>query len=356
MVRLELSPQSKKIGLSWSADVPWSNQIQAYPWHIIYRGPEGASEGDLVKIDSVNVFDEGFVYLDTGRYQSTPLDDNTVYCYRVMTRGGYGNPAIDEPLENFSQIICAQPKDDVAPCKPDIQAFTSRCRDDQGNDIFVQEYGCNPNSFVVELKWFRPSDPVCRDDVRGYNIYAANTADGQFIQIASNVRDTIYYDSALSSFARCYRVSAVDRSGNESDLSDIACSDNCPEYVLPNYFSPNGDECNERFKPYGSPETFDEFGMGPCGLTLAEYQNDERCVRFVTQVKFTVYNRWGDEVYTYTGKLGEENGIYINWDGRNNNGTALTSGIYFYAAEVTQDVSNPSERVRLVKGWVHLVR
>jgi hypothetical protein len=100
---LELTPLESKVKLVWSADVPWSNQIQGNPMHLIYRGDAGATENDLVLIDSVNVTQEGLMYMDEG------LAPGNSYCYRIMTRGGYGNSVIAEPLINFSEIVCATP-------------------------------------------------------------------------------------------------------------------------------------------------------------------------------------------------------------------------------------------------------
>ncbi len=57
------------------------------------------------------------------------LLDSETYCYRIMTRGGYGNPAIDEPLENFSQIICAQVGDSIPPCKPTLLVQSVSCEE-----------------------------------------------------------------------------------------------------------------------------------------------------------------------------------------------------------------------------------
>lgn len=355
-VRLELKPSTKRIELNWGAVVPWSNQIQAHPRHLIYRGPENSTENDLVLIDSVDVFTKGLVYIDTGQWNGVPLDDNTFYCYRVKVRGGYGNPAIGEPLENYSQIICAKPRDDDPPCKPVLTPFVINCED------FYNQYGCSPTTFVNVVKWSRPADPQCRSDIRSYNLYAAGSTTGTYFLLASNLRDTVYYDSALSSFARCYKLSAVDRSGNESELSEPACNDNCPYYELPNLFTPNGDYCNDVFAAYGYRPDFDSsvpedypcrnLSIGLKGENLAS-----RCARFVQSVNFRVYNRWGDEVYTYSGKLGDDShSIYIEWDGRNKNGTPLASGIYFYVADVTFDVVDPKQRLKTVKGWVHLVR
>lgn len=355
-VRLDLRPFRNQIQLTWTAVVPWSNARSAYPRHLIYRGPEGASENDLVLIDSVDVLQSGFTYIDSGQWNNTPLEETKVYCYRVLVRGGYGNPAIGEPLNNFSQIGCAQPNDVTPPCRPEMVPFVIDCEN------FVSQYGCNPSNFVNVVRWRKPTDPECREDTRSYNVYASGTTTGQYFLLASNIRDTVFYDSALSSFARCYRISAVDRSGNESELSVPACNDNCPYYELPNLFTPNGDFCNDVFAAYGYEPVFDpeipenypcrNIFIGPRGENLTL-----KCARFVQSVNFRVVNRWGDEVYAYQGRAGDEqNDIYIRWDGRNKNGTPLSTGIYFYVAEVMFNVVDPAKRKQIIKGWVQIIR
>jgi hypothetical protein len=98
-------------------------------------------------------------------------------------------------------------------------------------------------------------------------------------------------------------------------------------------------------------------GVGPCGAVEIS-----KCARFVRRVDFTVFNRWGKAVYTYTGFGPEEqsdendNSIYIDWDGTTDDGTELASGVYFYQAEVTFDVVDPSSAKQTLKGWIQILR
>jgi hypothetical protein len=333
-----------EIDLSWSADVPWSNQILSYRKHVIYRGLEGQP---LEKIDSIDVTSIGFHYADSGQYNQTPLLESQVYCYKVETRGGYGNKDIKEPLINFSQTICAQPNDSVPPCKPLVKVTGTDCSE---NSAAVT---CGLNAFSNTLIWFRPTDVACAADIRGYNIYVAAEKGAEFKLYATNVKDTFFIDANLPSFARCYKVSAVDRSHNESDLSDEFCFDNCPNYELPNVFTPNGDPCNEFFSAYSTRDPIDENGNDACGKAdVAERQ--KKCARFVDHVIFTVYNRWGKAVYNY--ESNGEDSIYIDWDGKDNGGSEVATGVYYYIANVTFDVVDPSQQYKNIKGWVQIIR
>ena len=347
-VRLEADSEVNSIRLSWSATVPWSNQIQTPPnQHDIYRGPEGAADDELVLIASVDVTSDGFTYLD-----DSGLDPGAVYCYRVMTRGAYGNPQIAEPLENYSQVICAQPGDTIPPCKPltPIPDQPLNC-----SAYVDQTESCDNNIFSNTLHWTRTQDD-CANDVSYYKIWVASTTQGEFVELPIEVRDTIYIDENLPSFARCYRIQAIDRSGNPSELSDPICFDNCPYYELPNFFSPNNDNCNETFSAYASSNRTPTGEIPVLGTPCSELSTDitKRCARFVEKVNLRVYNRWGKEVYSY--ESGGERTIYIDWDGRDLDGRELSSGVYYYVADVIFDSVDPAKQNQVIKGWVQLMR
>ena len=349
-VRVDTKSQIKKIQLNWSAFVPWSNQIPQYPNHVVYRGLEGTPIENFEPIANVDVTTNGFTYVDEGQHNGIPLDDKLTYCYRVLTRGGYGNPKIITPLENFSQVICAQPGDSIPPCKL-LPPLRSTLDFIDCNDYRTKDSQCDRTTFSNTIFWSKPTDTECRSDVSSYNVYAASKVGGEFSKIL-NTKDTFYVDDNLLTYARCYKISAVDRSNNEGELSDALCIDNCPYYELPNIFTPNGDNINDEFSAY-SGRAYEGCGEANCiPIEIAE-----KCARFVISVKAKIYNRWGKEVYSYEGQISDEvKNIYIDWNGIDNNGNELASAVYYYIAEVTFDTVDPAQEVKTYKGWVHLFR
>lgn len=336
-VRLEPTPLVGSVELSWSAEVPWTNNSPEYPYHYIYRDNVDPNDpAAFVLIDSVNVVDGNFSYLDDGEFNDEPLSDELEYCYYVVTQGSYGNDKINPPpLVNFSQIACAQPNDTIPPCDPVALSIPDATL--ESCDNFLNDKPCDFQDYENVLVWEDDQDLNCDNDIRSYNIYFSTSGDEGTFELIGSTMDNKFTHGPLNSLAGCYRISAVDRSGNESGLSAPVCNDNCPYYELPNVFTPNGDGQNDTFRPMdGSDGDF------------------SRCPRFVESVTFRVYNRWGKEVYAFS-STDSENTIYIDWDGRTDSGQLLSPGVYYYIAEVDFITLDPANSQQTIKGWVNIV-
>jgi hypothetical protein len=329
--RLYVVPGLNKITLAWRDSVPWSNIARQNPWHVIYRGIEGEMDDELQKYDSIEAGVDSLYYIDDF------LQEDVLYHYRVMTRGTYGNPAI-ALQENFSQTAFSYPETDLLPCSPVVKIVAPDC------DAFLATNNCEQKEFDNTIHWNANADEDCRKDIVAYNIYAADNPEGEFTLIKTTT-DTLFKDQHLTSFARCYKVSAIDKSGHESEPGETACNDNCLYFELPNFFTPNGDGYNDLYSAF-----YDSIENRPDVKEL----DPTRCPRFVTAIKFYVYNRWGEELYNYHSDI--DNPIYINWNGEGSNKQKLDSGVYFYAAWVTFNTIDPSRRNKKYKGWIHLVR
>ena len=73
--------------------------------------------------------------------------------------------------------------------------------------------------------------------------------------------------------------------------------------------------------------------------------------RFIFEITFKVYNRWGNLVF-------ETNDPDINWNGKDmNNETLLNTGFYFYSCEIYEKkLEGVIQRSDHLKGWIHLIR
>jgi gliding motility-associated-like protein len=315
------TPRENSIEVNWIAETPWSNVFQNNPWHLIYRSSEDSGVNNFVLIDSINVSEDGFYYLDKGTFQGKKLVNSEFYCYRIKTRGTYGNPLIESPIENFSQVICSTIYDNIPPCKPELIITKVDC------NLFSIQTPCSQKLYSNSLNWLPPAENECMQDTYSYQVLAANSPHEEF-QLIGTTQGTTFVENGLLKLSRCYKIAAVDRSGNVSDFSETLCFDNCPAVYLPNVFTPNGDNYNENF---------------------ALYRTDHECSRFINQVSFTVFNRWGQKIINR-----QNDGVFL-WDGKDQHGDKVPGGVYYYSADVIFDVIDSEIRNKNIKGWIQII-
>ncbi len=294
-IRAEAIGRDHSVDLSWSEEVPWLNYS-----YLIYE----VNNSDTTQIDSI-----------TNRsYEINNLSNGVEYCYLIESIGTYGLDEVIDPIFNYSQTVCVVPTDSIAPCAPEIEVKTicSQNTINPDQDLF-NEIIWNYNGSCL--------DPI---DTRSINIYYSSTTDGSPELVGSADLSDQFYDHVLDdNIAGCYWVSAIDSSGNESSLRGPICVDNCPSYILPNAFTPNGDNSNDTYKPIVN--------------------------RFVEEIDMEVFNRWGQKVFTTTDPD-------INWDGHNSNGSKLSDGTYYYKCKVFEKrVTGIIEQSEPLSGYIQII-
>ena len=286
----------EQVGLNWEKNHPWLNHT-----FTVYRLND--TTGDFDSLAQTTSPD----YTDTG------LTIGEEYCYYVRAYGAYGMDGFSEPFINHSQVICATPEDTVPPCPPEIQADPE----------------CERKRTNLHWTLLDEGNPECLERVDSYNIYFTTEPKGEMKHVATKegAEPMDYTDrrpELENSIAGCYKMTAVNEYGYESEKSNEVCVDNCPEYELPNVFSPTGDKINDIYHP------------------LEGY-------RFVERVDFRVFNRWGRQVF-------QTEDPAINWDGTDENtGEPLEPGTYYYKCKIYEKYLDGTES-REVQGTINLMR
>lgn len=328
--RLKYEPLKDSIRLFWSAQTPWSNQSVRYPYHYIYR--KELTDTQFQMMDSIDVnklaIEEGFEYFDFGKVPGFAIQPNTIYQYKIETQGTYGNKLIAEPLQNFSNEINAQPIDNQPPCAVTLSVQGMSCD-------AVRSMACSNVTYKNLLEWIYPT--TCGNDIDYFKIFYSETDRSDSILIASTSTAT-FQDVRQNSFAGCYRVVAVDRSGNQSTAQKV-CIENCQSIFLPNVVTVNDDGANEIFP----------------GFSDSNQQRDpSTCSRFIKNFSIQIFNRWGTEVFIVTNAT-PENSNY-EWKGLDTRGQELPVGVYYYSASINFYSSDPKAPSQTFKGWVNLIR
>lgn len=283
------SPLDEALTISWNFNVPWTNS--AYE---VYRlNPDS---GMFELLDTVN----------TQSYLDTALKNGVEYCYKIRSIGSYSTKGFIDPILNFSQETCGIPEDTVKPCNPPDVVINAACDLDQ-----------------TYLNWQNPNQS-CADDVAFYRIYFTPELGGEyeFLYETANSEETSFERLNQTSIAGCYAITSIDSSGNESNLGEKFCVDNCPNYELPNVFTPGGDGFNDFFVPFP--------------------------YKYVESIDLKIYNRWGNLVFQTTNPD-------IQWDGTDiTTGEKVVSGTYFYVCDVNE-IRLTGIETRTLKGNVTIL-
>lgn len=179
---LHLSRVSERsILLEWSAS--GRNVDGSAPARVVgYRIFRGYSEQNLVKLADI----EG----DVRRYSDSAIALELIYYYAVQARSSA------EPLSfgPISRTVSVTTTDVFSPLPPQGLAATV-------------------SSGRVELVW----EPNEESDLQGYNVYRSGTIEGEFPKINDAVMVVnAFSDSPAGKGTFYYRITAVDRKGNES--------------------------------------------------------------------------------------------------------------------------------------------
>jgi gliding motility-associated-like protein len=207
-------------------------------------------------------------------------------------------------LINLSQIASLKPVDNEPPCIPDI-SVTSHC-----------------DSLYNTVSWSF-TDNGCLSDVAGYKIFYKQTYNESLQLVKTiNSRDTLSFRHKPGAFiSGCYAITAFDSLKNESDKSVMICVvDSCNFYEIPNVFTPNNDNYNDRLLAKTS------------GL--------------VEKVDFKLYNRGGLLIFR-TDKP------RIDWDGTYK-GKVVSPGVYFYQCDV-YEIGLSGLKTRHLYGFIHVI-
>jgi gliding motility-associated-like protein len=298
---LSIKPSDKKNTLTWASNTPWANIS-----YKVYRKNVGG------------VF-EWIGEASQPTYEDKGLINGQIYCYKIESIGTYNIQDIEDPILNDSQEACSIPIDDVPPCplKISVENVCDRLQSEISSDKLYNT-----------IKWTNPflSCPDIADDIAAYRIYYAEnvSSDLVFLDEIDAKGELSYIHYPDNGLLGCYTVTSVDKLGNESLPSNKFCVDNCPLYVLPNTFTPNGDGSNDFFKP--------------------------RVNLFIEKIQFQVYNQWGNLVF-------ETSDPVINWDGTTKAGQPLADGTYHYSCKVFEKrVSGISESKNVLTGYIHIIK
>lgn len=297
---LQITADIGVIDLNWQLSVAWQNVNFE-----IYRKENLGTYSLIATIPANN--NSNYHFQDTG------LDPNIRYCYYIRSTGSHNIPGIKPLLINDSNEACAYPRSDNPPCNPIVE-ITGNCYDFTHQiHITKQNTSCDDLTGFVTLNY-------------------GTTISGPFVpvltipyQFVNDTTFSINYALNQSYYAGCYTLTATNVYGVSSAMTAPFCVDYCPEFALPNTFTPNSDGYHEEFIP-----------MLRRSILIQEVE---------------IFDRWG--VLLHHDKSSD---IYTIWNGRiDANGKDAPFGIYYYVIHYAEQ-KLAGNVPKIAKGWVFLAR
>ena len=241
--------------------------------------------------------------LTVNKNPSKPISNNTVVCYsgNALNLRVISNVSANSVMNWYQSKVLSGPPDFVG------QSINVNLLPQAIYTYYIYQEdtltGCYSNtdtmnvvvnstptiSFVIT-----PINPLIASDSVKISVNTGNVAGNKFLWDNGDTLNTITY---LPDAKRLICLRVIDQNG----CIDSACTDGsyqlkCGDYFIPNAFSPNGGGHNEVLYVRG----------------LCDY----------TQIKFSIYDRWGERVfYTITPEIG--------WDGYYR-GQPMNQGVYIY--------------------------
>lgn len=298
--KLNASGGDESLFLNWQNLNSWSYPDSLFSHVYIFKLGE-----DTTLIDSLRngVLD----------YQVLGLQNGDTVCSYLEIPGTYCEGGSNLVYRNFTNTSCSLVQDMEPPCIPVLEIELIQCDNpSEGNTLQWElgepelgEGGCN------------------NEDLAVFNLQVKPVTEGAYLDLEAFGFDTLNHEHLEGGQLYCYRIQAIDSSGNISEFSEVVCQDFCGEIIYPNVFSPNGDGVNDELLPMSTFE----------GLK---------------NPLLTVFNRWGQLIFS---TADPENNP---WTGYHSSGKQASQGVYYIEVTAEKELGTPGDVV--YKGWVQLLR
>jgi fibronectin type 3 domain-containing protein/lysophospholipase L1-like esterase len=266
------------VNLSWDPNP--EPDVASY---LLFRGESGETSINY----STNVYWPNTMYFDNN------LINGNSYYYSIAAMDKGGN------MSDRSAVYLAIPKDNTIPEAPK-------------NLGVITELG------QVVLQWDNNLEP----DLKEYDIYRSTEtfhSNDEAARIGFVLTpETSFIDTVLDIFTEYfYSITAIDSSGNESGISNVVTTvtlDVNLEDVIQNI----------------NPELF--LAPNPFNSKISITYN----LITDTHVKISIFDMLGREVYSVVDKVQAAGWHSEVWNGKNSNGSPVSTGIYLYHFEANQ--------------------